>query len=1112
MSTVSKKDILSIRDFDSLIEFLSDKLDWPIDLSEVEVDDLAFDYSAKEIGIPEEHVAKVHAIKQLRPLVQGQPWGIFYIDFEPKSLPVTILRRILNAFVQKKRAQSSTRSVWALDDLLFVATHGDKDHRGTTVARFTGANGSTVMREFTWNEQETEFHHLTNYLDKLHWPGDPNDHTSWRSLWQSAFVGSKRKAIQDSKDLAEEMAAFARDIRARIRDHLKVFKSDKEPLRRLYNIFKNVLIHDIDEDGFADMYAQTIAYGLFTARVSHPEGEFDLQRAVEWLPETNPFLKDLFRQCFGLVGLDDERVDIEEVGIGRLIELFQDLSRDDLTRILDEFGSKTGDPVIHFYEGFLEAYDRKIKFQRGVFYTPDPVVSYIVRSVHKLLQDKFGLTLGLADTTTWKEMHEQQGITIPEGVKPETPFVQILDPAAGTGTFLKHTIELIHKTMMDKWTNEGKTDRDKQHLWNEYVPKFLLSRLYGIELMPAPYAVCHMKLGLVLRNTGYEFRGGLRLQVYLANTLEGQTEDNQISLVGQGFERAVADEARAAYAIKREWPILVVMGNPPYSMFGKMNEGKWILDLEADYKKGSDFKKWNRDDYIKFLRFGQWRIDKSMLGILAFISNNGYFTDKTRNGVRKALLSSFDHISVLDLHGSVKRGKLAKTVHNDQNVFDIEQGVGIGIFARVSKNKSTLIDFKEVFGDRQAKYRFLLANDLASTSWSKVKVVSPSFLFKHGEFEYESEYMAGVDISQALAVVGPGIKTERDSISLHMSNDDIHSVVTDFRTLSESELSKKYETEDSRDWKILNAKEDVRRTKDSSCYKRIVYRPFDSRYTWYSGKTRGFIGTPNLPVMRHIIAGSNLVIGTVGNVETDGDWRHVFCSNVLVQHHSVSMKEGNQFFPLYLYAKDGSSRKPNLDAKFVNKFGMNLGLSFMEEGAKWVDAKKATQQFGPEDVFYYIYAIFHSPTYRDRYKEFLKIDYPRVPLTSDVKLFAKLVPLGHELVQYHLLEHPDLAKTQITFPAAGSNLCEKIEYDNQKHRVYIDKKKTQYFEKIPPEVWTFYIGGYQVCEKWLKDRAKAKRTLTPNDILHYRKTVMALSETSRLMKEIDEAIPEWPIK
>ena len=521
----------------------------------------------------------------------SQPWGIFFVKFEPKRLPVVALRRILSQVALKKRASAnqSERQTWAADDLLFVSNYGEVEERRIAFAHFSSPQDGhdlPTLKVLGWDNLDTPLHLdgvARELADHLTWPDDEDDTDAWRERWRAAFKLRHREVITTSKQLSEHLSELARAIRDRTRAALHI-ETDTGPLNQLMKAFQSALVHDLDEAGFADMYAQTIAYGLLSARITDPA-----RRTADDLVahlRTNPFLKELmatFRHAGGRRGKTGGLgIDFDELGVSEVVEL---LDQANMEAVVRDFGDHNPqeDPVIHFYEHFLAAYDKKQKVSRGVFYTPRPVVSYIVRSVDQLLRSKFGLTDGLADTTTWGEMAERhKELKIPEETSPTQAFVQILDPATGTGTFLVEVIDLIHNTMVEKWTAQGHGERTIEALWNEYVPKDLLPRLYGYEILMAPYAIAHLKIGLKLFETGYRFDSDERARVYLTNALEPPGQE-QLTL---DFLPALAHEAEAVNKIKRKPRFTVVIGNPPYAGHSRNNQVPWIVDKVYDYKRG----------------------------------------------------------------------------------------------------------------------------------------------------------------------------------------------------------------------------------------------------------------------------------------------------------------------------------------------------------------------------------------------------------------------------------------------------------------------------------------------------------------------------------------------
>jgi len=937
------------------------------------------------------------------------------------------------------------------------------------------------------------------------------------------FLGRAGPSISTPVELARRMAKTAQLVRDTI---LKVLKheSKRGQLHSQMEEFRRILIHSLTEEQFADMYAQTIAYGLFNARCTIPEGEaagFSRQHAAYDLPKTNPFLRTLFNRIAG-VDLDDRVVWV----VDDLVAL---LRRADMAAILEDFGTRTRreDPVIHFYETFLAEYDPKMREARGVYYTPEPVVSYIVESIDHILKTDFDLADGLADESevTWDGVDPQTG----DKKKRKGHKVQILDPATGTGTFLHRVIRKIQETFAG---NKG--------LWSGYVGEHLLPRLFGFELLMAPYTVAHMKLGLLLEETGYDFSGDERLNVYLTNTLE-EAEYRGETLFG----RTIADEANKAVAVKRDRPVMVILGNPPYSGHSE-NKGPWIDGLmrgkdtisggktanyfEMDGKPlGERNPKWLNDDYVKFIRFAQWRIERTGYGILAFITNHGYLDNPTFRGMRQSLMEAFDDIYILDLHGNAKKRETCPDGSKDENVFDIQQGVAVGIFVKKPEaGQGARLLRADLYGLRKGKYGWLAENSVASTEWACVTPQADFHLFKDRDRELESEYSQYWVLTEIAPLNGVGMTTARDRMVIDMAPEPLIERARIFRDSDESnaELCRTLGISMKKGWDITRAREMLQQETDLDGFvKRVLYRPFDTRYMFYHDS---IVWRTVKRVMRHMLAGENLglSVGRAGQVIGSELWDIIYCTQC-ISEFNLFRRGGNTLFPLYLYpepvqgevqpttttllpevegwpaGKDG--RTPNLDRAFVRDFAEKLGLEFVSDGRG--DLKRT---FGPEDIFDYIYAVFHSPTYRERYAEFLKIDFPRVPLTSDRDLFRRLVALGGELVELHLLEK--IPTPKVTFPETGDNVVEKVRYHDPGRDgggwVYINK--TQFFEGVPPEVWDFHIGGYQVAHKWLKDRKG--RTLSYDDIQHYRKVITALGETIRIMSEIDEAIPKWPVE
>jgi predicted helicase len=823
---------------------------------------------------------------------------------------------------------------------------------------------------------------------------------------------------------------------------------------------------------------------------------------ADMVPVTNPFLKEML-QSFLEAGGRKGGIDFDELGVQDVVELLRG-GDTDLPAILRDFGNKTRgeDPVIHFYEHFLSAYNKKLKVQRGVFYTPQPVVSYIVRSVHELLQSEFGLADGLADTTTWGEMLKKHpDLRLPpltdepgenRTISPDEPFVQILDPATGTATFLVEVIDVIHSILVAKWKRQRFTGVQQQAAWNDYVPKHLLPRLHAFELMMAPYAIAHMKIGLKLAETGYRFATEERARVYLTNALEPWVK--QLPIIGLD---ALAHEAAAVNEIKRNKRFTIIIGNPPYS--ASISEPDWLMRRLDDWKQGLNETKsdLNREEW-KFLRLAEYHCQTTGAGLVGFIINRDFLDGIVKRRMREHLGQSFPLRIVVDLNGDVK-GNVA-----DENVFDIEQGVAIAVLS-TRATKSALRYVSRV-GTRAQKYSDLTAKRPIDAALADVEVSPPYFRWMPYLSEHTAaaaaEYAEWSQIKAAFGVASSGIQTKRDGLCVAFTRAEMWERVQRFGSISVGQAREEFDLgDDGRDWTVAGAEADVSASGPNQRYLcPILYRPLDIRFTYWTGRTKGFLAYPRREVMQHVIGHEN--VGMIFNRQIVGDSvSHFGVARIPVCHGTFYLgNKGQDYFAPLLAFDD--------DLLASQKLGRsNFTTSFLRALQKAVgpEASKLT----PEDIFHYAYAVFHSPRYRSRYAEFLKIDFPRLPLTGNLQLFRALATLGGYLTAIHLLESPKLAKPITEFIGGRHPEVEKISWSD--NTVWVDKSQIAGFYGVREEVWKFRIGGYQVCEKWLKDRKG--RTLSKDDIAHYHKIVVALSETIRLMAEIDSVIEQhggWP--
>ena len=867
-----------------------------------------------------------------------------------------------------------------------------------------------------------------------------------------------------AESLAKELATRTRFLRDQvIKEELReTSNAGAKKILGFYEAFQKHLIFNLKPDEFADLYAQTITYGLFAAR-TRANGAFNRILAYDLIPKTIGILRDIFH----FVSFDPP-----EQLQATVDDIAEVLAVADVRNILHQYfkEGKGSDPIFHFYETFLAEYNPQERERRGVYYTPEPVVSYIVRSLNTILKERFARQDGFA-----------------------TQSVTVLDPAGGTLTFLAEAAKLAVEEFVSKYGEGSKA---------KFIEDHILKHFFAFELMMAPYAAGHLKMGYLLEELGHKLSGDERFQFYLTNTLEME-ELAQTSLPGMA---SLSEESHLAGKVKKERPILVILGNPPYSGHSA-NKGDWIKDQIETYKRvdgkplGEKNPKWLQDDYVKFIRFAQWKIDQIGEGVLGFITNHSYLDNPTFRGMRQSLMNSFDEIYLLDLHGNSLKKEKAPDGSKDENVFDIQQGVAIALFVkRKQSTPSKILMHSEIWGAREQKYEWLTKHELKKTDWRELKPVSPFYLFVPRDERLNKRFQSYPSIPAIFPVNSVGIVTARDHLTIHWTSQQVWTTVLNFVSLDPEIARQAYQLgDDVRDWKVKLAQEDLKKsgpTKENIVP--ILYRPFDIRFTYYTGRSKGFHCMPRGEVMRHMLD-KNLGFITVRKAPPNSLCNYFFVSEHIISNGAI--RSDNQsidtFFPLYTYPQkdrhdlfsqnESGERVPNLAPKLVEA----LKSAFKKDPS-------------PEQIFHYIYALLYSNAYRKKYAEFLKTDFPRVPFTKDYKLFNKLAEKGEELVELHLLKSKKLVKPIAKCEGSGDLRVDKVTYDQNKARVHINPEK--WFAGIPPEVWEYHIGGYQVSEKWLKDR-KGKE-LSSEEVAHYARVVTAIAETITIQRFLDDLFAE----
>ena len=799
-----------------------------------------------------------------------------------------------------------------------------------------------------------------------------------------------------AESLAVELAKRTRILRDVIGEQLRDEQDSR--IAGFFEAFQTYLIGSLTPDDFVDLFAQTITYGLFAARTRSGDG-FNRRIAFDNIPHTIGVLRDLFRY----ISLDD----LPDPLAWCVDDLAEVLAVADAPGILGHYyrEGKGSDPIVHFYETFLAQYDPDERERRGVYYTPEPVVGYIVRSLHNLLKTEFEKRDGLAS----------DGVTL-------------LDPAAGTMTFVARAAQQAVAEFETKYGSGGRT---------KFIRSHILKNFYALELMMAPYAVGHLKMSFFLEELGHRLDDNERVPFYLTNTLDTE-ELEQSRLPGLS---ALAEESRLAGAVKKQTPILLILGNPPYS-YDSSNKGAWITGLINKYKLvdgkplGEKNPRGLQDDYVKFLRFSQWKVEQAGRGVVGMITNHSYLDNPTFRGMRQSLMHTFDDIYILDLHGNSLKKETCPDGSPDKNVFDIRLGVAIAFFVKrdVKKKRDAIIHHAERYGTRQSKYDYLDDHDLGSTEWNKINPHSPFYMFISRGTAREAEYRRFPSISDIFPVNSVGIVTARDRLTVRWSEQEAWDTVRAFSGMDPELARQAYQLgKDTHDWKVTLAQKDLR---DSGPTREnvvpILYRPFDVRYTYYTGWSRGFISRPRHEVMRHMLSGENLALITPKQHKNEFG---ALATGFVGDRKSVAAYDVNYYFPLYIYPTDDrddlfaqlelTERQPNLNSNLV------------------VELEKAHgSESSPEEILHYIYAILHAPTYREKYTEFLRSDFPRVPFIADRELFTQLAAFGKRLAELHLLTSSELDPPACRFEGDGDAMVAQTKtlgfhYATDEYRMYI---------------------------------------------------------------------------
>ncbi|WP_302272168.1 type ISP restriction/modification enzyme [Brachyspira aalborgi] len=854
------------------------------------------------------------------------------------------------------------------------------------------------------------------------------------------FLGATIKEI-DRKDYFLKLLARRTKI---LRDFIngELINNNSYLKNDIKGLFENTIFNDLSDKDFADAFSQIISFSLLFYRLSERKNvdKDSFRNMPEYIP--------IFREFLSKIDIENFNSHI----LYSIDSIINAVNAYNKNMFYSQFSTSTEkeDPFIYAYEYFLKEFDSKTRNARGVFYTPIEAVRYIIKSIDEILKDK----LNISDGIYGEEVH-------------------ILDFAAGTGTFMLGAIERAF---------ENAKQNGIAGVWENIVSDFILKRLYGFEFLIVPYVLAHFRIHEYLKDLNYDYKKKDRLQLYLTNTLDNSA-GGQVKMFPQ-----MQAESDNTYKIKNEEPILVIMGNPPYNNKSEeINRNKWIENLLKDYKENLNEKKINLDDdYIKFIRFAHWKMENAEKGIIGIIVNNSFISGVTHREMRRKLMQTFDEIYILDLHGNVNKGEKCPDGSLDFNIFNIKEvGVCIALFVKtgLKNNKNKGIYFNEVFGTQDYKKNYLIDKSIADEKWVELEDDKKWHWFtkvKSNE-KYLKEF---IGLTEIFNLFGSGCKTERDYITIHITEEELKNTILDFNNLSENKLTEKYNTKNSRDWSVDRAKKDIMenyKKYNFDLITKIHYRPFDIRYTYYTGTSKGFLGTPSRKIGYNFINRKNIGLIFTRNI-TDNDYRHTFITDKMIDVH---INSGQDYIaPLYLYEENSAD-----EFKLDSSCKPNWTDSFKEFLKNYISDN-------PKEILNYIYAILYSPTYRENYKEDLKYDYPRIPFTKDKKIFDRLQKLGEELIDLHLLKK--VPQSNAGYPNKGEHKIFYSKYNEEKKRLYINEK--QYFENVKKEVYNYSIGGYKPIEKYIK----ARDILTLKDISHLIKVIAVIERTIYLQEEIDE--------
>lgn len=1054
MTTLDPNDLRNISSFEDVVKFLADELDWPIDADDLE--EATFEWDPTEFGIMPERVPHLASLRQLRPLEAEQPWGIFFLEFDGPRLPLTALRRLLDKLVTKKRASGSgTLRTWKLDDLLFIITTSTGDTVELHFIAFFEQPGKPAeIRSIPWRPGQSPTQHLkrlaTELLPHLAWPDDPTAADDWRAEWRAAFKLRHGEAIASAIRLAERMADTAQGLRHEIGAALAAERPDG-PFTTLMGEVREQLVGSVTPASFADMCAQTLVYGVLTSRITDPIS-FGASPTLAAVPLSNPFLVAFFDNVHDQASV----LDLEGIGLEQLVA---DLRETNVEAILDQFGASArgGDPVIHFYEEFLQRYDRKMRADAGAFYTPQPVVEFMTRTVDTILRRRFGLELGAADGATWAKVAERVGFEVPEGIDPDEPFVSMVDPATGTGTFLVEWLRRARSSYLAKGTKER---------WPDHAREVVLPSIHAFELMLGPYAIAHLKTALELHDEQIDGSPN----ILLTDTLDHGSHA-QLRL----GDDPVSDEGERAAMLKDCARFTVVIGNPPYDReqkevgsTGKRKGGiarygapgvdplmNAVLEPLTRAGLGKHAKN-AYNDYVYFWCWATWQAvtKRPGPGVVALITASSYLDGVSLGGLRSHLRDVFDELWIVDLGGEGRGARV------DENVFAIRTPVAIAFGIRTGRpRKGCEVRYFAVEGTREEKLAQLKKLDLLDADTTVIDGAGLDRLTPVSKAEYHE----WPEISDLFPWINSGCQLKR-TWPLGPSQSLIERRWKHLLAVPPSgrrDLMR--ETPDRNATSVVRSLHAARELKPISSLKagtdpdgveRYGYRSLDRQ--WILSDNR--LSDRPRPPLWDVRGKRQVYLTTLTSTKLGAGPAVTATPYVPDLHHFRGSYGAKDVIPLY---RDRRGTDPNVTAGLLEVMSDALGSDVT-----------------PENLVAYVYGLTATGAFTERFSDELgeAAGPVRIPLTADPELFAEVVALGEELLWLHTWGERFAGSKDMPVPEAAEITPVSGAYPEKNHWDPASRTLTignGSFGPVEPEVWEFEVSGLKVLQSWLGYRMKA---------------------------------------